>query len=136
MRASVEALRRAASKDPSWERTWREIWIVLWGYRLVKREEAKVDWIVDIISLTLLYSNQYTIRTIPLSCGPWYWKGGENSLVCATNSFSVYPTESCNSDLNPYVCTVAIPCTTSFTRASHCTEDFRIAHLEIGGAIC
>lgn len=50
MRARVEALRSAARREPSWERTWREMVMVECGYRFVKRVEEKVEEMVVCIS--------------------------------------------------------------------------------------
>lgn len=54
--ARVAALMRAASREPSWERTLREMVIVLWGKRCVWREAVRAEEIVDWSSRMRLFS--------------------------------------------------------------------------------
>lgn len=43
----MDALRRAASREPSCERTWREMWTVECGKMLIWRVEERAFAIVD-----------------------------------------------------------------------------------------
>lgn len=98
----MQALRRQARREPSWERMCRVRWIVLCGKREVRRVEAKAVEIVVCISVVRL-------DCFVSTCGGVLdGRGGEGGkkgvLVSACAPFSLHSAEAGDVDVDLDLC--------------------------------